>query len=68
MTQGQLPDAGRVLQEGITAADRMLVTRASETLTEGYTTAFLVGAAVLVMPAVVVLGAVDTQGTQRAAH
>lgn len=64
---GRLPGAAKVLQEGLAGNDAGLVAQASEALTRGYTTAFLAGAGMLVIAAVVVAVAVNTQRTQRAA-
>jgi predicted MFS family arabinose efflux permease len=64
---GRLPGATKVLQDGLMANDTALVARAGEALALGYTTAFLAGAGVLLLAAVVVLSAVNTKRTQRAA-
>lgn len=47
--------------------DTGVVARAGEALTYGYTTAFLVGAGMLLVAAVAVLAAVNTKRTQGAA-
>ena len=49
------------------AASAAIVAKASEALALGYTTAFLAGAGMLLVVAVVVLAAVNTKRTQRAA-
>ena len=64
---GRLPEAARVLQEGLAASNTGLVTRAGEALTYGYTTAFLAGAGLLLAAAVIVIAAVNTRRTQGAA-
>ena len=53
VANGRLPEAGRVLQEGLLASDAGLVANASQALTQGYTTAFLAGAALLVAAAAI---------------
>jgi predicted MFS family arabinose efflux permease len=63
----RLPEAGLVLQQGVMSADGALVRQAAEALTQGYTSAFRAGAALLVVAAAVVLAAVDTQRKQLAA-
>jgi hypothetical protein len=62
----QLPEAGRALLQGLGGGDPGLVSRASEALTQGYTSAFRAGAALLVMAAVMVAVMVNTTRTQRA--
>jgi predicted MFS family arabinose efflux permease len=64
----QLPQAVRVLQQGLADADTGVVARASEALAHGYTTGFLAGAGLLLAAAVLVAGTVTTRGTQRAAN
>jgi predicted MFS family arabinose efflux permease len=61
----KLPDAARVLQQGLADADTGAVASASEALAHGYTTGFLAGAGLLVIAAVLVGVAVSTRGTQR---
>jgi EmrB/QacA subfamily drug resistance transporter len=50
---GQLPEAARLLQEGLLANDAGVVASAGRALTHGYTTAFLAGAVVLVVTAAI---------------
>lgn len=64
---GRLPDAGRVLRDGLMTNDPGAAARAGEALTYGYTTAFLAGAGMLLAAAVVVIVAVNTRRTQGAA-
>jgi hypothetical protein len=64
---GRLTGAATVLQERLAGNDTDIVTRAGEALTYGYTTAFLVGAGMLLIAAVVVITAVNTRRTQGAA-
>jgi EmrB/QacA subfamily drug resistance transporter len=64
----QLPDALQVLQQGVKGDDADAVARASEALAHGYTTAFLAGAGLLLVAAVLVAVAVTTRGTQRSAQ
>jgi threonine/homoserine/homoserine lactone efflux protein len=54
------------LREGLAAGDRGAAA-ASEALTHGYTTGFLVGAGMLLVAAVVAMAAVNTRRTQNAA-
>src|SRR5918997_3377904 len=61
---GRLPDAGKVLRDGLMTNDPGAVARAGEALTYGYTTAFLAGAGMLLAAAVVVIVAVNTKRTQ----
>lgn len=61
---GRLPDAGRVLRDGLMTNDPGGVARAGEALTYGYTTAFLAGAGMLLAAAVVLIVAVNTRRTQ----
>jgi predicted MFS family arabinose efflux permease len=65
--EAKLPGAVAVLQQGLTNGDRGAVATASQALAEGYTTAFLVGAGLLLAAAVLVAVTVSTRGTQRAA-
>jgi EmrB/QacA subfamily drug resistance transporter len=64
----QLPDAARVLQQGLAGADTGAVARAGEALAEGYTTGFLAGAGLLLAAAVLIAVSVTTGGTQRTAE
>ena len=64
---GRLPGAAAVLQEGLAGNDAGVVATAGEALTHGYTTAFLAGAGMLLVAAVVVIAAVNTRRTQGAA-
>ena len=63
-----LPQATRVLQQGLADADTGVVARAGEALAHGYTSGFLAGAGLLLAAAVLVAATVTTRGTQRAAH
>jgi EmrB/QacA subfamily drug resistance transporter len=63
----QLPQATRVLQQGLADADTGVVARAGEALAHGYTSGFLAGAGLLLAAAVLVAATVTTRGTQRAA-
>ncbi len=62
----QLPQATRVLQQGLADADTAVVARASEALAQGYTSGFLAGAGLLLAAAVLVALSVTTRSTQRA--
>jgi predicted MFS family arabinose efflux permease len=61
----KLPDAARLLQQGLAHADTGAVVTAGQALAHGYTTGFLAGAGLLVIAAVLVAVAVSTRGTQR---
>ena len=61
----QLPGATQVLQQGLSNGDASAVATASQALAEGYTTAFLAGAGLLLLAALFVTTAVTTRGTQR---
>lgn len=63
---GLLPQASKVLRESLVSGDRGLAAKASEALAQGYTSAFLAGAGLLVMAAVIVAAAVNTRQTQLA--
>ncbi len=63
---GRLPQAAKILQEGLTGNNEGVVARAGEALAYGYTTAFLAGAGMLLIAAVVVITAVNTRRTQGA--
>jgi hypothetical protein len=63
-----LPEASRVLQEGLMRSDDALVSRASEALSYGYSIAFRIGAASLVVAAAGVRAAINTRRTQRMPH
>jgi hypothetical protein len=63
---GQLPGAALALQRGLRIEDPDAVARASEALAHGYTTAFLAGAGLLLVAAVLLTMTVTTRGTQRA--
>jgi hypothetical protein len=65
---GKLPEAARALQQGLAADDKAVVATASEALTYGYTTAFLAGAGLLLVAAVVAAATVNTRRTQRDAE
>jgi EmrB/QacA subfamily drug resistance transporter len=62
----RLPGAAAGLQEGSTGTGTGIVAEAAEALTHGYTTAFLAGAGMLLVAAVVVTAAVNTRRTQGA--
>ena len=64
----RMPEAAMALQESLVAGDQAAVTTASEALTHGYTTGFLAGAGMLLVAAVVVIVAVNTRRTQKAAE
>jgi hypothetical protein len=64
---GRVPDVGKVLRDGLMTNDAGVMATATEALTYGYTTAFLVGAGMLLAAAVVVIVAVNTRRTQGAA-
>jgi predicted MFS family arabinose efflux permease len=64
---GQMPGAPETLQEGIARGDTAAIARAAGALTYGYTTAFLAGAGMLLIAAVVAITAVTTRRTQGAA-
>lgn len=59
-----LPNASTALQQSLTAGDMNLIAKASEALAQGYTTAFLAGAALLTVAAVIVAVVVNTRETQ----
>jgi EmrB/QacA subfamily drug resistance transporter len=61
---GRLPDAGKVLRDGLMTNDPGVVAGAGEALTHGYTTAFLAGSEMLLAAAVIVIVAVNTRWTQ----
>jgi EmrB/QacA subfamily drug resistance transporter len=61
----QLPGATRVLQQGLATGDTSAVATAGQALAQGYTTAFLAGAGLLLAAAVLVTTSVTTRGTQR---
>src|SRR5918994_942157 len=60
----RLPGATTALQEGLAGNDAGAVAKAGEALTYGYTTAFLTGAGMLLIAAIVVIAAVATRRTQ----
>jgi predicted MFS family arabinose efflux permease len=62
------PGAAAALQGGAAANDADALARAGEALTHGYTTAFLWGAGMLLLAAVIVLAAVTTSRTQAAGN
>ncbi len=64
---GRLPGAATALQEGLAGSDAGAVARAGEALTHGYTTAFLAGAAMLLVAAAIATLAVNTRRPQNAA-
>jgi predicted MFS family arabinose efflux permease len=64
----RLPGAAAALQRGLPANDPGALARAGEALTYGYTTAYLAGAGMLLVAAVLVVAAVNTRRTQGAAR
>ena len=64
----RLPDAAKVLVEGLAGNDTGIIVRASVALTEGYTTAFLAGAVMLLIAALIVVVSITTRHTQAAAE
>jgi EmrB/QacA subfamily drug resistance transporter len=60
-----LPQASMVLQESLASGDTGLIIQAHDALTQGYTTAFLAGAVLLVIAAVLVAVIVNTRQTQK---
>ena len=63
----QMPGAPEALLEGIARGDAAAIARAAGALTYGYTTAFLAGAGMLLIAAVIAIAAVTTRRTQGAA-
>jgi EmrB/QacA subfamily drug resistance transporter len=63
-TNEQMPEAATVIQKG---SDAAILAKASEALTYGYTSAFAVGALVLLVAALVAVVAVNTKQKQSAA-
>ncbi|WP_043342334.1 MFS transporter [Belnapia moabensis] len=63
----RLPDAGRILQEGLAGNDPGAVATASAALSHGYTIGFVAGAGMLLIAAVIAAAAVTTKRTQGAA-
>ena len=63
----RLPEAVRILQQGLACSDAGVVTTASAALSHGYTTGFLAGAGMLLIAAVIAITAVTTRRTQGAA-
>jgi predicted MFS family arabinose efflux permease len=63
----RLPEAARILQEGLAGNDPGVVATASAALSHGYTTGFLAGVGMLLIAAVVATAAVTTRRTQGAA-
>lgn len=63
----RLPGFAKALQDGVMGNDAGLLASAREALTQGYSQAFLAGAAMLAMAALVAAAAVNTRQTQRAA-
>jgi EmrB/QacA subfamily drug resistance transporter len=59
----QLPGAAMALQRGTATDDPKLVAQASEALTHGYTTAFVVAAALLILASIVVAVMVNAERT-----
>jgi hypothetical protein len=63
---GQMPGAPEALQEGVARGDAAIIARAAGALTYGYTTAFLAGAGLLLIAAVIAIAAITTRRTQGA--
>jgi EmrB/QacA subfamily drug resistance transporter len=63
----RLPEATRILQQGLARSDAGVVTTASAALSYGYTTGFLAGAGMLLIAVVIAITAVTTRRTQGAA-
>ena len=63
----QMPGAPEAFQDGVASGDAAAIAAAAEALTHGYTTAFLVGAGLLLISAIVAVAAVTTRHTQGAA-
>ncbi len=66
-TSGQVPGAPEALQAGIARGDAAAMARAAEALTYGYTTAFLAGAGMLLIAAIIAIAAITTRRKQGAA-
>jgi len=62
----RLPEAARVLQEGLAGNDAGVIATASAALSHGYTTGFLAGAGLLLLAALITIAAVSTKRTQGA--
>lgn len=62
----QLPNAAKVLMEGLADNDSGIVARASAALTNGYTAAFFAAAVMLLITALLVVLAINTRRTQAA--
>jgi EmrB/QacA subfamily drug resistance transporter len=60
----QLPDAVKVLQKGLENNDKGIVAKASEALSNGYTSAYFAGGILLLIAAVVVLVMITTKHRQ----
>jgi EmrB/QacA subfamily drug resistance transporter len=67
-TAARLPGAARALEQGLATGDRNLVATASEALTDGYTTALLVAAALLALAALITALAINTKDTPERAE
>jgi hypothetical protein len=57
---GQMPGAPEALQEGVARGDAAVIASAAGALTFGYTTAFLAGAVLLLIAAIIAVAAVTT--------
>jgi EmrB/QacA subfamily drug resistance transporter len=64
---GRMPGAPEALQRGMIGGDAAVISRAAGALTYGYTTAFLVGAGMLLIAAIIAIAAITTRRTQGAA-
>jgi predicted MFS family arabinose efflux permease len=62
----RVPGAAHALQEGLAGSDTAAVAAAGEALTHGYTTAFLAGAGLLLVAAVLIAVTVTTRDVQHA--
>ncbi|MCI0755504.1 MFS transporter [Teichococcus vastitatis] len=63
-TNRQMPDAPGALLEGIARGEAAVISSAARALTYGYTMAFLVGAGLLLLAAIIAVVAVTTRRTQ----
>ncbi|GEO04445.1 MFS transporter [Adhaeribacter aerolatus] len=68
ITNQQLPEAARILQEGLANNNQNAVVSATDALTAGYTTGFLAGAGMLLFAALIVALTVKTGRIQAAAE
>jgi predicted MFS family arabinose efflux permease len=66
VAKAQVPEAVKVLQNGLANNDNGIMAKASEALSNGYTSAFFAGGILLLIAAVVVLMMITTKHTQSA--